>query len=137
MMRRPVLGGILLGALAGCSPSADIAVGQSGVATFHQQLNAGQFDAIYDGADVQLKRATTQATMVQLLTAVQRKLGLFQSGKSAGWTDNTATSGHFLTLNYVSSYTRGTANESFIYRLDGPTPLLAGYHINSNALIVN
>jgi hypothetical protein len=54
-----------------------------------------------------------------------------------GWNDNVTTGGHFVTVNYAANYARGTAQESFVYRLDGTSAVLAGYHINSTALISN
>jgi hypothetical protein len=126
-----------LSLLSACSPSSDVPLAQAGVASFHQQLNGQRFDAIYAGSGKDFKGATTQADFVQLLAAIHRKLGNFQSGASGSWNDSALTSGHFVTLSYSAKYERGSADETFIYRIDAGRALLAGYHVNSTALIVN
>jgi hypothetical protein len=136
-MRGAMAGVILLGALTGCSVGADTKLVEAEIASFHRQLDAGQFDAIYLDASSDMKRATTQAELVQLLSAIHRKLGAYSSGKSANWNDNVTTGGHFVTENYASQYARGSASENFVYRIEGQKAVLAGYHINSTALIVN
>ena len=136
-MQRTLVGIVALAFLTGCSVGADTKDVEAAIPVFHRQLDAGQFDRIYADASDELKRGTTQSDMVQLLSAVHRKLGVFRSGKGAEWNDNMTTNGHFVTEVYSAQYARGTATESFVYRVSGPRPLLAGYHINSTALILN
>jgi hypothetical protein len=124
-------------ALTGCSMGADISAAEANIPSFHENLDAGKFGIIYETSSSDFKRATTEAALTQLLSAVHRKLGQFQSGKAEGWNDNVTTSGHFVTVNYAAHYARGTAQENFVYRLDGAAVTLAGYHINSTALILN
>ncbi|WP_198351175.1 DUF4019 domain-containing protein [Flavisphingomonas formosensis] len=123
--------------LAGCSAGKDLPLAEQGVTDFHKKLDAGQFDALYAAAGDDLKRSATAATWDQLLAAVHRKLGAFKSGSSAGWNDNFTPSGHFLYLNYASDYERGKAQENFAFRITGGKALLVGYHVNSDALILN
>jgi hypothetical protein len=124
-------------ALAGCSPMKDVPAAETAIAVFHQNLNNQAFDAIYVGAGPELGRRTSQADFVRLLSAINRKLGNFQSGSANGWNDNVTPGGHYLTISYAAKYERGAADENFVYRLDGARPLLVGYHINSMALITN
>jgi hypothetical protein len=123
--------------LAGCSGGEDVSIAERGIADFHQRLDTGQFGAIYAGSSQDMKSATNQASLVQLLAAVHRKLGAFKAGKSAGWNDTVSTGGHFVTLNYAATYERGMAQENFVYRIADGKALLAGYHINSRALLLN
>ena len=123
-------------ALGGCSFGKDVPVAEKAVDAFHTQLNAGQFDAIYNEGGAALKAATTRADMVALLNAVHRKLGGFKSGKTQGWNDNVTTDGHTITLSYAASYQNGAADEQFVYRLTGGQAQLVGYHVNSNQLIL-
>jgi hypothetical protein len=51
------------------------------------------------------------------------------------WNIRSGTSGTFVTLTYSSTYAEGEASEQFVYRLQGNTALLAGYNVNSDALI--
>jgi hypothetical protein len=132
-----LIGIVALVLLGACSPRADVATGEGEIAKFHAALNAGQLDVIYGNSDPSLRQATKQEEFDQLLSAVHRKLGPFQSGKTQTWLDNATVAGHFLTINYTSQYARGAAQENFVYRLADGHARLAGYHINSTALIVN
>jgi len=136
-MQRVLLATVALSFLAACLPGDDLPLAQTQVAMFHDKLNAGAFAAIYQGAGPDMKAASAQADFVQLLSAVHRKLGAFQSASAGGWNDNATTSGHFLTLNFAAKFERGSAQENFVYRIDGGHALLAGYHITSNALIID
>lgn len=136
-MRRTI--GAMLGALAlaGCSLGADVPVAEKAITAFHAQLDAAQFGPIYIQSADEMKKATTQAHLTDFLAAVHRKLGLFRSGKSIGWNDNVNTGGHYITINYQATYQRGPAAENFVYRIDDGKATLVGYHVNSDALIIN
>jgi Protein of unknown function (DUF3887) len=123
--------------VAACSPSADTKVAEDAISSFHADLNAGNFDTIYDRSASDMKAATSKDKFAKILNAVHSKLGLFKSGKSDGWNDNVTTGGHFVTISYQASYERGAAAENFVYRVEGPQAVLAGYHINSDALLLN
>ena len=122
--------------LAGCSAGKDLAAAQQAVTTFHQQMNAAAFDAIYDASSADWQKATARAASAQFLGAVHTKLGNFVSGNTVGWAENVNTNGTFMTLNYQSKYAGGDAAEHFLYRIDGGKLQLVGYNINSNALIL-
>ncbi len=123
--------------LCGCSAANDMPLAEAAIADFHAKLNAGQFGAIYGAGSDEMKRAAKEGELVQLLAAVQRKLGPFQSGKAVGWNDQFATGGHFMTIQYAATYARGAANETFVFRIGGDRAALAGYNINSTALVVS
>ena len=122
--------------VAGCSMSTDTKVAERAVDTFHEMLNAGQSDAIYSASGDELKKAAKREELVALLDAIHRKLGVTKSWTKKGWNVNYHTSGTFVTLNYSTIFDGGDAAEQFVYRLKDGKALLAGYHINSTALIV-
>jgi len=132
--RRMMMAALL--ALGGCSFGKDVSIAEKAVDAFHAQLDAGQFDAIYTAGSADLKARAKQADMVALLSAVHRKLGAFRSGKTQGWNDNIDTAGHMITLSYGATYQNGTADEQFVYRLESGQVRLAGYHVNSDQLIL-
>ena len=132
---RPLLAVIVLVAAA-CSMSADAKVAEAAVDKFHTMLDAGEFEAIYVGSSEDLKNVSTRDRFVALLEAVHRKLGNSKSSKEQSWNVNYHTSGIFVTLVYVTSYAEGDASEQFVYRLQGSRAQLAGYHINSEALVL-
>jgi opacity protein-like surface antigen len=122
--------------LAGCSAGKDAAAAEQAVTHFHQQLDAGQFDAIYDASAPELKAVTPKAAFLRLLDAIHRKLGAVKGATSQGWGVNYGTGGGTVTLNYQTQFARGSGTEQFVYRT-GSAPTLLGYHINSTDLIVN
>lgn len=120
---------------AGCSLKADLSSSNAAIAAFHAQLDRGQFAPIYAASAPEMKNVTNEADLVKLLAAVHGKLGRFRSGKAMGWNDTRNASGHFVNIGYQATYEKGPAMEEFLFRIDGDRASLAGYHVNSNALI--
>ena len=75
--------------------------------------------------------------MVDLLAAVDQKLGAVKGAEKNRWNVNFQTPGTFVTLGFKTQFERGNGAETFVYRISDGTALLAAYHINSNALITN
>ena len=123
-------------AIAACSAGADSRLAERAVDEFHQMLDAGQFEAMYSASADELQKATTQEQFVALLGAVHRKLGSVKAATRKNWNVNYQPSGTFVTLVYSTSYAEGEAAEQFVYRMQDGKALLAGYHVNSNALIL-
>jgi len=122
--------------LAGCSASADTSTAEAAVPKFHEMLDAAQFDDIYAQSSDAMKTATSQADLVALLGAVHRKLGNTRSSDRTSWGINYQTSGTWVTLVYKTVYDSGDAQEQFVFLVKDKSALLAGYHVNSNALIL-
>ena len=123
-------------ALASCSPGADTKAAENGISSFHSDLNAGNFDKIYDGTGPEFKAVSTKDKFTQILKVVHSKLGGFKNGKSVGWNDNVTTNGHFVTMNYDANYEKGPASENFVFRVSGSEATLVGYHVNADALLL-
>ncbi|MGY4398205.1 hypothetical protein ACVWZA_003409 [Sphingomonas sp. UYAg733] len=123
--------------LMACSMADDLPATNKAIDRFHQMVDAGRFEQVYDGSSADLKGASSKADFIKLLDVVHRKLGPFKTGKTGGWNNNYSPAGHFLTIGYGANYARGTADEQFVYRIDDGKAKLAGYHVNSNALIYN
>jgi hypothetical protein len=134
-MRRIMIAALLLGAAGGCSAVKDGQAAQTAVARFHAMLDAGQFDALYDGSAPEMKAITPKPRFVDLLSAVHRKLGTVRSATQQGWNVNYGTGGGTVTLTYQTIFSGGSATEQFVYRA-GDAPALIGYNINSSDLIV-
>jgi hypothetical protein len=123
-------------AFAACSAAASTQQAEAAVQQFHELLDSGNSHAIYDSAGDDLKRVSPEQQFVPLLDAVHRKLGQTRTATRSGWNVNYSTSGNFITLNYHTVYAEGDASEQFVYRMMGEKPVLVGYHVNSNALIL-
>jgi hypothetical protein len=123
--------------LTGCTAGADFQSSKNAAEHFHQLLNAQQFSAIYDEGTPDFQRATSKDRLSQFLAAVHRKLGDVTQSSAQGTNINFGSAGEIVTLNYASRFERGEASENFAFRLENGTPKLLGYHINSDALVIN
>lgn len=122
--------------LSGCSMSHNVDMAKSKIPLFHSELNSGKYEVIYTEASQELRNADSEDNFVAFLSAVNRKLGPFESSTSETWKMNYNTSGTFVSVSENSNFEHGKATENFVYRIKDGTALLVGYHINSNALIM-
>jgi hypothetical protein len=112
--------------LAACSGTQEVNMAQEATANFHEMMSAGQLEQIYAQSDDSFKKATTAEDLTRFLSAMNRKLGV-------GFTP----SGTSVTLRYATQFEHGSGTETFLYRFPNGGALLAGYHVNSNALMTN
>jgi hypothetical protein len=123
--------------VAGCSSSEDLAAVRIQISHFRDLMAAQQFSRIYADASDDLKKSTTEKQMVDLLAAMEGKLGAAKDSQDNGWKVDFRTSGTVVTLSLKTQFERGSGIETFVYRFSGKEALLLGYNINSNDLIVN
>jgi hypothetical protein len=100
-------------------------------------MAAQQFDQIYTETGDELKKATTKQDFVNLLGAVEGKLGGVKETTKNGWNVNFQPSGTFVVLGFKTQFEKGAGEETFTYRISDRDALLVGYRINSNTLITN
>jgi hypothetical protein len=123
--------------VAGCSSSEDLAAVRSQISHFRDLMAAQQFAQIYAEASDDLKKSTTEKQMVDLLAAMERKLGAAKDAQDSGWKLDFRSSGTVVTFSLKTQFEKGSGIETFVYRFSGKEPLLLGYHVNSNDLIIN
>jgi Protein of unknown function (DUF4019) len=124
-------------ALSSCGYGNDKAAAESSVATFHSRLNSGETHAIYAGADDVFRKATSEPDFSAFIDAVRRKLGDVEHSQLTNYRVGYFTGqGTVVTLDYQTEFTGGAGTEEFIWHIQDKQPLLVGYHINSNALVL-
>ena len=69
------------------------------------------------------------------MTALDRKLGPWQSAGDPAWNVTRGTNGHFVRLTYQSQFARGSAAEEFFWQVPHGRSILVGYHVNSPLLV--
>jgi hypothetical protein len=121
--------------VAGCGGKQQIANAEAAVTLFHSELNARNFDQIYTDSDSAMKNVSSREKFVAFLEAVHRKLGSEKSANRKSFFMNYGTSGKLLRLTYTTQYDADNATEEFVFRVNGNDVTLAGYHINSEALV--
>lgn len=123
--------------LAGCSSSESIKAAEAGVAHFRELMAAKKFDQVYAEASDEFKAASTAADLTKLLAAIDRKLGAFKSSTSNGWRVNYNTRGTSVVYGVKSLFENGSGDETFSFLIKDGKAVLAGYNIQSSALILN
>jgi hypothetical protein len=136
-MARLLLGLALALLLGACSGGASTEAAEKGVVSFHRDLDAGKYVEIYDASASDMKSTISREDFAKLLDAFHRKLGPFKSGKTVSWNVNFATGGNYVTLQREAQFGRGPGTEEFVFRVVNDHAILAGYHVNSNLLIMN
>jgi hypothetical protein len=125
----------LLIAATSCSVTKSKQLAESAVAEFHNQLNAEQFQDIYNQLDDGFKQTDTEANLIQFFQAIHRKLGTVKWANQTRWYVNATTGGTFVTLSYDTDFADGKGTEEFTFRVSGDKAMLYKYIINSPLLI--
>jgi hypothetical protein len=140
-MRPPLLAIVILLAavmLSACNGFAAKGEAESAVASFHQLLDAGRYDEIYDATDDLFKGATTRSDFTKILQTVHGKLGGIQSAEETRFfsREETGTNpGSYISITYDTAFEQGHATESFNWKVIAGTVRLVGYNVNSPLLI--
>jgi hypothetical protein len=128
---------LVLAGLSSCGSSESLKNSTKSVELFHSQLNSEQYQNIYAAADEGLQKTTTEGDFVAFLQAVHKKLGNVQTSQRSNFQVGVSTGqGTTVTLVYQTSFEQGSGTEQFLWHMRGNQPVLLGYHINSNALIL-
>lgn len=107
------------------------------VAAFHRQLDSEQWRSIYSEADDEFRQGGTEQDFRRLIEAVHRKLGNVQAAQMRDYKQTwIAGQGTFVVFTCQTKFAGGEAIETFAWRMSTPRPILHGYNINSNALVL-
>jgi hypothetical protein len=94
------------------------------VAQIHKQLDEERYGEIYTGAHEEFRKTSKEPDAIALFEAVHRKLGLLKVSNLSGFYVNATTGGTFVTLNYNTDFTEGSAAERFVFKMDGEKAVL-------------
>jgi hypothetical protein len=108
---------------------------EAAATTFHGELNAGDFDAIWSGADDSFRRASTRENYDKFIGAVHRKLGLVVNTTTTGWAIKNFNFQTSVVLVKRSEFEHGSGVETFTYAVHGDSVKLVRYDINSTELV--
>ena len=118
--------------LASCAGTDDA---KRGVANFRARAAQTSFSEIYWRAAPEFRRSATEEEFVRVMTALDRKLGPWESAAEPGWNVTRGTAGQVVNLTYQSQFAKGAVSERFTWRIENGEPVLLGYHVNSSLLI--
>ncbi|WP_165232688.1 hypothetical protein [Aquisphaera insulae] len=109
---------------------------ERGVAEFHTLYNQGKLAEIYSASHSKMKGAAAEKQFLDLLGAVERKLGKVVQSVNAGFNVRSFNLTTTVVLNQTTTFEKGSGTEVFTFEMDGEKAVLVGYNINSNDLIV-
>jgi predicted Zn-dependent protease len=120
-------------ALSGCANVKNArAQADAATARFHEQLNSGQFDAIYSAADPDFRKTWTARQLEASLERYRAQLGPFRGvARPGGWTLNWTPAGTFVTMTDESRFAHGSAQEVFVWRVGTTICTLVKYTVNN------
>lgn len=107
------------------------------VRRFHQQLNTGEYEEIYREADERFSEDGRHDELVKALKSVHSKLGDAAKESFLNISVKATTSGTALRTQYNTTFTRGSAVETFTWIKQSGRLKLYGYTVESNALLEN
>jgi hypothetical protein len=110
-------------------------VAQPQIEIFHHQLASKQFEEIYSGSSDEFRRAAPQEKMIELFSAIDRKLGPVKSSATTSWNVRTFNFKTTAVIVRSTKFEHGSGIETFTFRVSGDKAVLMGYHINSLDLI--
>ena len=110
-------------------------VAKQSVDRFHSQFNRSEYHEIYVGATEEVRGAGEPDTNA-FLGKVHEKLGDFLHSDEPAYFANVSNNGTFVTLTDRADFTRGEAQEKFVWRIDGGQARLLDYRIDSRDLIM-
>lgn len=125
--------------LAGCSVremTTGRAEAEKAVSEFHESFNAGRFAEIYDAASDEFRAALKRERFLELVGAIQRKLGKVTGTENKGWRVNSRNLRTYVDLTQASRFDTGEAVETFSFVVRDGKAILIGYNIQSLDLIV-
>jgi hypothetical protein len=129
-----LLGCALLGASA-CGVSSSRRQAAAAIDTFHNQLNAGDFDAIWDGADDQFRQTLSRQSYDKFVTAVHRKLGRALRTSNQNWALRSLNLNTSIVLVQHTEFEYGKGTETFTFSVRNDRVRLVDYHIESMELV--
>ncbi|MGO9409497.1 MAG: hypothetical protein ACLQCB_01955 [Spirochaetia bacterium] len=114
--------------LASCGLRQSRIRAEQGVKEFHALLNKEQYDAIYDKGGDALKKAWTRSDFKVYLADIHSQLGMARKAVSRGFQASESTGqGTEVGLEMETTFDHGIADERFLWRLEGDTPVLLDY----------
>ena len=109
---------------------------EQSVADFHKLCNEGKLTEIYSAGHSKFKSATTEKDFLELVGAVQRKLGKVTQTSNAGFNVRTYNFTTTVVLKQNTTFEHGTGTETFTFEMKGDKAILLGWNINSKDLIL-
>jgi hypothetical protein len=105
---------------------------RAAVQQFHQEFNDGEYHKIFTEADPGFTEGKTEDDLVKFLIAIHMQLGDAGAVYLTNINVNAKTNGTFTTVRCKTTFSRGSAMETFTWMKMGNTLKLYGYDIQGS-----
>ena len=132
MIPKLILGLAVCLFLSGCGDTIKgKSVAEPQIALFHERLNAERFDEIYSTAGDAFRSAASKEKVLELFSAIEKKLGKVKSSSTKSWNLRTFNFVTTVVLVAETEFEHGKGTETFTFRVASGKASLVGYNINS------
>jgi hypothetical protein len=110
----------------------DYGICRSAVDRFHQHLNHGEYESIYNEAADDLRAGAPEADQIKVFQTVHEKMGIALKMKPLGFHVKASTNQGILADQVCETeFSLGKAEEQFVWRIKGGDAMLVSYHAES------
>jgi hypothetical protein len=106
----------------------------SAVEQFHQRLDRGDYESIYEDTSASFRGAGSQEDEIKFFKNVHQKMGNSGATTATGFHINWQNGNLFVNQLFSTQFTQGQAQEEFVWLIDGDQPLLQSYRIDAAQL---
>jgi len=102
---------------------------------FHSQLDSEAYSDILGESDAAFQNSSSRDELMKFLKGVHSKLGPFLRFTRGNISVNASINGTLITVNYQSTFAKGSAVESFTWKKVRDGLKLVGYNVSSNLFL--
>jgi len=124
------VGGVLVWK-AGKSSYRDYQIASGAVERFHQQLNAGDYDRIYQGATDEFRGWGKREDLNRFFDNIREKMGTAGKPSTVGFHVNWRNGAVWVDQTLNTQFEKGKAQEYFVWKIEHDQPRLYNYRIDS------
>jgi len=125
-----VIGGALVWR-AGKSTYRNYQIASAAVDHFHQQLNAGDYDQIYENATEEFRHWGKREDLNHFFDNVREKMGSAGKPSTIGFHVNWRNGVLWVDQTFNTQFEKGSAQEYFVWKIQQNQPHLYNYRIDS------
>lgn len=109
---------------------------EKGVADYHRLYNDGKLLEIYSAGHSKFKSTITEQQFMDLVGAVNRKLGKVTQTSRAGFNIRQKNLTTTVVVKQSTTFEHGKGTETFTFQIESEKAVMVGYNISSPDLIV-
>jgi len=125
-----IVGGVLVWRV-GNSTYRNYQLASAATDHFHQQLNAGAYDEIYENATEEFRRSAKREDLDHLFGNIREKMGSARKPTATGFHVNWRNGILWIDQSFSTQFEKGTAQEYFVWKIQQDQPRLYNYRIDS------